>query len=445
MKLEHIPHSPGVYLMRDASGKIIYIGKAKDLKKRVSSYFSSRPHDPKTAVMLTSVRLVDFVPVPSEKDALILEQKLIHRMKPLYNIMWRDDKSFPYVKITTNEDYPRLILTRRKFRDGGKYFGPFPEVRIVRKLLRSLWKSKVFALRPCRHAFVREDIEADGGLAKTKPHLNRKIQSCIYLHTGACPAPCVGKISHAKYFKIAGEAEMFFGGKTDVLVKKWEREMSLASKKMDFERAADLRDRLSAVRHVSENVAVRQVDEKNLGIYVDTSRALTDLQDALCLPTPPIRIEGFDISNIGSTEPVASMVVFERGKPFKEDYRKFKIRTVEGQNDFAMMHEAVFRRYKRLQEEASKFPDLILIDGGKGQLGAAVQAMEELKLAKIPMISLAKQEEEVFFPGNPKSLRLPHDSPALHVLQAVRDEAHRFAVSFHRLRRGKLAFGKIEK
>ncbi len=440
MNLEHIPHSPGVYLMRDASGKIIYIGKAKDLKKRVSSYFSSRPHDPKTSVMLTLVRHVDFVPVPTEKDSLILEQKLINRMKPVYNIMWRDDKSFPYVKITFNEDYPRLLMTRRRKRDGGKYFGPYPEAWIMKRLLRSLWKSKVFPLRPCKYEFKKEDIEAEGGLAKSKPYLNRKVKSCIYLHTGSCPAPCVGKKTREDYLKIADEAELFFKGKAGPLFDQWENEMNAASKAMDYEKAAELRDRLSAIRHISENVTVRQVDEKNLGIYVETSRALTDLQDALKLPTPPIRIEGFDISNIGTTEPVASMVVFERGKSYKQDYRKFRIKTVEGQNDFAMMHEAVFRRYKRLKDEGKKFPDLILIDGGKGQLGAAVQALEELKLTKIPIISLAKQEEEVFFPGNPKSLRLPHDSSALHILQSVRDEAHRFAVSFHRQRRHKSAF-----
>lgn len=426
--------------MRDAGGKIIYIGKAKDLKKRVSSYFGARPHDPKVSVMLTSVRLVDFVPVPSEKDSLILEQKLIHRMKPLYNVMWRDDKSFPYVKITFGEDYPRLILTRRKKRDGGKFFGPFPEVRIVKRLLRSLWKNRVFLLRPCRFEFRQADIEADGGLAQSKPHLNRKVQSCIYLHTGACPAPCVGKIPRAKYLKIARDAEIFFKGRSQALAGRWKKEMGEASKKMDFEKAGDLRDRLAAIHHVSENVAVRQVDEKNLGIYVEVSRALTELQDALELSKPPIRIEGFDISNIQATEPVASMVVFERGKPAKDGYRKFKIKTVHGQDDFAMMGEAVFRRYRRLKEEGAPLPDLILIDGGKGQLGAAVKSLTELKLGRIPIVSLAKQEEEIFIPGRAQSIRLPKDSPALHVLQAVRDEAHRFAVSFHRQRRGKLAF-----
>jgi len=440
VKLEHIPRSPGVYLMRDAAGKVIYIGKAKDLKKRVASYFAARPHDPKVSVMLTVVRQIDYVPVPSEKDSLILEQKLINRMKPLYNIMWRDDKSFPYAKITFEEDYPRLILTRRRKRDGGRYFGPYPEVWIVKRLLRSFWKAKVFPLRPCRFEFHRKDIEAPGGLAESKPHLNRKVQSCIYLHSGACPAPCVRKISHGRYMKIAKDAEMFFKGRSRALAEKWEKDMKTASKNMGYELAADLRDRLAAIVHVNENVAVRQVDEKNLGVYVETSRALTDLQEALSLPRPPIRIEGFDISNIGVTEPVASMVVFERGKPFKDDYRKFKIKTVAGQDDFAMMGEVVARRYKRLKDEGRRLPDLILIDGGKGQLGAAVKSLSELKLGKIPIVSLAKQEEEIFVPGRSQSIRLPKDSPALHVLQAVRDEAHRFAVSFHRLRRTKRTF-----
>ena len=444
-----MPHAPGVYLMRDAAGKIIYIGKAKDLRKRVSSYFQSWRHDsvgmgfkPKTSMMLTSVRQVDYVPVPSEKDSLILEQKLIHRMKPLYNVMWRDDKSFPFVKVTYNEDYPRLLLTRRKKKDGGKYFGPFPEVRIVKRLLRSLWKSRVFPLRLCRFEFRQKDIEAEGGLAQSKPRLNRKVRSCMYLHTGACPAPCAGKISRARYLKIARDAETFFLGRSKALVEKWEKEMAEASKKMDFERAGDLRDRLAAIRHVSENVAVRQVDEKNLEIYVEVSRALTELQDALMLPRLPLRIEGFDISNIQATEPVASMVAFERGKPAKDHYRKFKIKTVRGQDDFAMMGEVVFRRYRRLKEENAPLPDLVLIDGGKGQLGAAVKSLEALNLGKIPIASLAKQEEEIFLPGRSRSIRLPKDSPALHILQAVRDEAHRFAVSFHRQRRTKRTFGE---
>ena len=183
-----------------------------------------------------------------------------------------------------------------------------------------------------------------------------------------------------------------------------------------------------------------ELDEKNLVGYIGTSRAITELQEVLSLPNPPIRIEGFDISNIQTTEPVASMVVFERGKPAKSDYRKFKIKTVEGQDDFAMMGEVVYRRYRRLKENHLKLPDLILIDGGKGQLGAAVKSLEELKLKKIPIISLAKQDEEVYVPGKSSPIRLPKDSPALHILQAVRDEAHRFAVSFHRLRRKKLAF-----
>ena len=436
MKLEHIPHSPGVYLMRDAAGKIIYIGKAKDLKKRVASYFGLRPHDSKTSVMLTSVRLLDFVPVPTEKDALLLEQKLIHRIKPLYNIMWRDDKSFPFVKITSNEDYPRLLLTRHRKRDGGKYFGPYPDVGVVKRLLRSLWK--VFPLRPCRHEFYKKDIEADGGLLKSKPSLNRKVQSCLYLHTAACPAPCVRKISRARYLKIAREAELFFQGRSKALVEKWKKEMAEASKKMDFERAGDLRDRLAAIHHVSENVAVRQVNEKNLEIYVEISRALTDLQEVLALKRPPLHIEGFDISNLQATEPVASMVVFERGKPAKNQYRKFKIKTIKNPNDFAMIGEVVGRRYRRLKEEKAPLPDLILIDGGKGQLGAAIQSLQELNLEKIPIASLAKREEVIFLPG--LAIRLPHDSPALHILQAVRDEAHRFALSFHRERRDKRVF-----
>ena len=446
MNLNHIPHSPGVYLMRDNQGKILYIGKAKDLRKRVASYFTRQAAHPRIAAMLFSVPRVDYVPCAGERGALILEQKLIRRIQPLYNVTWKDDKSYPFVKLTLEEDYPRLILTRRRKKDGGLYFGPYSSVRIVRKLLRALWKSGFSPLRPCRYEFAEKDTASAGGLAASKPALYRKVKSCVYLHTGACPAPCMDRISKTDYRKIARNAELFFRGGTRTLKEKWEKEMKENSARMKFEMAGELRDRLSAIEHISEDVALSRVDEETLVLETNSSRALTELKETLGCPTPPLRIEGFDISNIQRSDPVGSMVVFERGKPAKQEYRKFRIRTVEGQDDFAMMAEVVKRRYKRVMEEKMKLPDLILIDGGKGQLSAALRSLEELGFnkgvgRKVAIAALAKEDEEIFVPGKEEPIRLPKDSPALHVLQAVRDEAHRFAVAYHRVRRKKTTFG----
>lgn len=450
MDIQHLPHSPGVYLMRDLKGKIVYIGKAKDLRKRVSSYFYERLLPPKLTSLLSVVRHVDYIPTASERECLLLEQKLIRKIQPVYNTMWRDDKTYPYVKLTLNEDYPRLVITRQKKNDGGKYFGPYPHVGMVKKLLRTLWLKKFFALRPCRFEFTEKQTTGEGGLAKANPALHRKVQSCIYLHTRECPAPCMNRSSKEAYREIARKAELFFRGQFKPLEEELERDMKQAAEDLDFERAGQIRDQLAALHHMAERVTIQEVNESMVVEQTQVSRGLTELQTALDLPRPPLRIECFDISNIQGTLPVASMVVFERGTPLKSDYRKFKIKTVQGPNDFAMMAEVVRRRYSRVLREGRKWPDLILLDGGKGQLSSGMQALESVKkqfaeasLPAIHIAGLAKENEELFLPGRRESVRLPKDSPGLHIVQHIRDEAHRFAVAFHRLRRDKAALGRL--
>lgn len=449
MDLTHLPHSPGVYLMRDNQAKIIYIGKAIDLKKRVSSYFQKRGGgSAKTAALLALVQQIDFIPGASERESLLLEQKLIRQLQPLYNTMWRDDKSYPYVKLT-NEDYPRLILTRQKKADGGKYFGPYPSVSIVRKFLRMLWRKKILPLRICDFPLAEKEIASEGGLEKTRPALYKKIRSCMYLHTGACTAPCVGKIGKEDYQRIARNVELFFKGEYGSLKNELEADMKKSAEGLNYEKAALVRDQLAALEHLSEKISLKKVDASVIVGEIRTSRAIQDLQEKLQLPAPPMRIECIDISNIQSTEPVGSLVVFENGKPYKAGYRKFKIRTVQGQDDFSMVFEVVSRRYGRLAREEQRLPELVLIDGGKGQLSAAVRALKTLQetksvppksLSSLRLASLAKQNEEIFLPDRPDPIVLPKDSQALHVLQAIRDEAHRFAITFHRLRRNKATF-----
>lgn len=453
MELNHLPHSPGVYLMRDHQSKIIYIGKANDLRKRVSSYFQKIARDAKIDTLVSFVREIDFIPAASERDSLLLEQKLIRKFQPLYNTMWRDDKSYPYIKLTS-EDYPRLILTRQKKNDGGRYFGPYPNVSMVKKLLRMLWRKKMLPLRLCRFPFEEKEIAAEGGLEKTQPAMYRKVKSCIYLHTGQCPAPCVGRISKEDYGEIARNAELFFEGDYGKLKQVLEKEMKSASENLNYEKAALLRDQVTALDHLAERIMIRKVDEQSIAAQIEKSRAIRDLQEKLHLPSPPMRIEAFDISNIQSTEPVGSMVVFESAGPLKSDYRKFKIKTVQGQDDFAMMGEVVYRRYRRILREGKKLPDLVVIDGGKGQLSAAMESLQKLKsesdasrsslIGSMRVISLAKQNEEIFLPKTSEPIVLPKNSQALHILQAIRDEAHRFAVTFHRLRRTKATFGAEE-
>jgi excinuclease ABC subunit C len=424
----HLPHKTGVYIMCDAGGEILYIGKANDLAKRVAQYFNPNMDDVKTQSLAPLIRRIDYILCQSEREALLIERRLIHENQPFFNVMWKDGKTYPYLKITLGEDFPRIIMTRRKIRDGGAYFGPYPRVGPVKSLLRYLWKQHLFPLRPCHWDF-----------SETKPLDRRKINACIYYHTKECPAPCAARISKEEYRGIVESAVLFFKGKYKDLKGEFERKMKAASDALEYEKAAHMRDNMLALGLMGENIRVRAVEADEVGGHVAATRSVTALQKALALEAPPVHVECFDISHFQGHQTVASMVCFMGGRPNRDHYRKFKIRDVAGIDDFKSMHEAVFRRYKRLQAEKAALPDLILVDGGKGQLGAAQEALAELKL-KLPLASLAKRIEEVFVPGRAESILLPIGDPALSLLQRLRDEAHRFGVAYHRSLRDKNLF-----
>jgi excinuclease ABC subunit C len=432
-KLGELPDTPGVYLFKDAQGRVLYVGKAASLKKRVRSYFQGRPLDFKTQKLLERIVDVDWIVTASEHEALLLEDALIKRHQPRYNVRLRDDKRYPYLKLTA-EPFPRLVITRRLEGDakqGARYFGPYTQPGALREARRVI--QKIFRVRTCPLA-----IE-EGQPARKRP--------CLDHDLGLCDAPCVGLITQAHYRKLVDEAALFLSGRVEELIAQLKCEMQDAAERLEFERAARLRDRLQAL----ERLALPTRSPAALAAHSIASslpmrasrkgcRALEELQQALRLPTPPRRIEGFDVSTLQGREPVASMVVFVDGQPKKALYRRFVIRTAQGPDDVAMLAEAVRRRLENALEGDEKFtplPDLILLDGGKGQLTAVRAAMRELGLEGVPAIALAKEHEHLFIQGRKKPLVLPRRSEALKLLQRVRDEAHRFALEHHRRRRAK--------
>lgn len=423
--VRHLPQACGVYVFRDSAMDVLYVGKAKNLAKRVASYFNPKKTDLKNQQLAPLVRKIDYIHCASEREALIWERRLIREHQPFFNAMWKDDKSYPYVNISMGEDFPRMRVVRKKRRGQGRYFGPYPKVSMVRGLLRTLWKRKLFPLRPCRYDFSLKN-----------PLAERKIKSCLYYHTGECPAPCAKRVSRKAYRHIAENAALFFSGKFASLKRRFERSMRAAAKTLDYEQAARMRDHLQAIDHMGERVRCREVRPGKVDERIDRSRAVTDLQQALRLPRPPHHIECFDISHLQGRSAAGSMICFLGAAPNKNHYRRFRIKTVSGIDDFASIAEVVSRRYKRLKSEKAALPDLVLVDGGKGQLSAARKALKTAK-AEIPLAALAKRKEEVFVSGSRRSIRLERRRPALRLLQRLRDEAHRFAIAYNRLLRKK--------
>ncbi|MCL2390816.1 MAG: excinuclease ABC subunit UvrC [Endomicrobia bacterium] len=421
--IENIPKLPGVYIMRDAIANIIYIGKAKSLKDRLASYFNADTES-KSAAIITAMRKIDYILCASEREALILERQLINKVKPYFNAMWKDDKSYPYIKLSVNEDFPRLTLTRKKLKDSALYFGPYPQQFYIKKLVR--WLVKLFKVRPCKLEFTENNLPEE-----------KKVKSCLYYHTELCYGACLGKITASDYKSKIKEIELFLNGKFKKLEDEWQSQMEQLSSDLKFEEASEIRDRLYAVQNMSERVMISEITQNEINESVQRADSINELKDVLGLKRAPAVIEGFDNSNIQGTDAVASMVRFLNGIPDKKNYRRFKIKTVTGADDFASMREVVFRRYSGLIRKNENMPDLILIDGGKGQLGAAMSALEELQLT-IPIVSLAKKNEEIFFPHKDKPLVLNRNSAALRLLQSVRDESHRFAVNYHRKLREKI-------
>lgn len=542
-KLEQLPNLPGVYLFKSKNGEIIYIGKAKNLRNRVRSYFQkSNIIHPKLKALRRNIHDLETIVVDNEVEALILENNLIKVNKPRYNINLKDDKSYPYICIT-NEEFPRIFPTRKVIKDGADYLGPFTDVKNLRKILKSI--RKIFPIRSCRLPLTEESIQAG------------KFKVCLDYHIQRCDGPCIGKVSKQEYQQMILKVKKLLQGKTSELIHELKNEMHMAAENLQFEKAAKLRDQINLIENFyftpprvsskklkdmdilafsrtkddgvlvvfrirdgkvigKSHTYLSQIEEKSdeeildyyLSSYYIHKEEIPDeiivpleseflsvyeqyfidqrnmkvkftvpqrgdrkkllqmvqknadlllqelllqkiqkesrlhhsvlmLQKSLRLKNPPIRIEAFDISNIQGKSPVASMVCFENGKPKKSDYRHYHIKSLNTPNDFKMIEEVVQRRYQRVLKENVPRPDLILIDGGKGQLNIAFNVLRELKLSDIPIIGLAKKEEEVFVVGNKEPLQLDKESPEVKLLRHIRDEAHRFAITFHRKTRMK--------
>lgn len=487
-RLRDVPHRPGVYVMRDRLNRVIYVGKARDLKKRLGNYFQpSRANrvDLKTRALIDSIWDFELHFTRNEPEALLLEGRLIKEFRPRYNISFRDDKRFLLVRVQMADAYPKFSLTRLKKDDGARYFGPFAHSGALRTTLN--WLNKHFGLRVCRPA--RPD-ETD-----YKHCSNDIIKNCA--------APCIGRISSEDYKRRIDEACVFLDGKNKELVEVLEEEMQKAAQRMDFEKAAELRDMINDLRKTLKptRMFTRGARSKVVST-IDPMADVAELQEALGLENPPLVMECFDIANIGTAHCVASMVRFKNGVPDNANYRRYRIRAVTGQNDFVSMAEVVRRRYSRIllegreqlgddadfsqenvidamrrleqvnppdpepvepdtfdetelpdgsttqlrpepprktengKPKASKWvrlPDLVIVDGGKGQLGMAVAELQRLGLGGLPIIGLAKEREEIFFPGESEPLVLPHEIGALKLLQRIRDEAHRWANGYHQL------------
>lgn len=535
-KLAHLPETPGVYLWKDAAGTVLYVGKAKRLRPRVRSYFASEHWDnPKTRRLVEQVADVETIVVPDEAHALILENNLIKEHRPKYNVMLRDDKTYPYIKVTLQEPYPRVFVTRKLQSDGARYFGPYTDVAAMRRALEVV--KRIFTVRSCRYDMPREMPE----------------RACLDYHIGRCKAPCVGLQSQRDYRAMIDEVVTFLDGRTDDVVKRVRALMDAAAEAMEFERAAELRDAIQRLQKLEEPSVVAEVeggdrdvigyardgddaaatllriregklvarehrflegvegepDGQVLSTYLVSAylkapararelllpfdfedrplfeealqgaakvllpqrgpkRELLDLAEqnarhlleefklaeqetderaadpvyelgqALGLEKLPRSIVCFDNSTAQGKDSVGGIVWFENGRPRRAEYRTMKVKSVDealGPDDFQSMREVVGRYFRRRVDEQKQLPDLIVVDGGKGQLSAADEALQELQLGQVPLVSLAKREEEIFVRGRREPIRLPRRSAALRLLQQIRDEAHRTAVTYNRKRR----------
>jgi excinuclease ABC subunit C len=415
-KVSALPHKPGIYLMKDRFGTVIYVGKARDLRKRVSQYFQSSRRmgwDLKFNALVEAIHDFDFHVVRSEPEAFLLEGKLIKEFHPRYNISFRDDKRFLMLKVNLNDPIPNFTFTRLKKDDGARYFGPFANSGALRSTLALARRQ--FNLRGCR---VFTPGEAD-------------YKHCLYAHLKYCTAPCVGNVTREQYLEQVRAACDFLAGQCREMQGQLEAEMKKAAAAQDFEKAADLRDLIRDLKDTWKRTEKFERVPYTLPLSINPENDLIELAKVLDLPAPPQRIEGFDISNISGTFAVASLVSFKNGRPDRTNYRRFKIKTVEGQDDFAGMAEVVGRRYSRLKRESRPMPDLVLIDGGKGQLGMACAELAKLGLEGIVVIGLAKEFEEIYQPGESKPLRLGLNHPAVKLLQRIRDECHRVANSYN--------------
>ncbi len=437
-KIKGFPSGPGLYFMKASADKVLYIGKAKNLRARVAGYFQQgsdilETRGPKIVEMLNKVETVDYLETDTEVEAMLKEARLIKDIRPPYNTDLVDDKTFPYLEITTYEDFPGVYITRKPSPGGSRLFGPFAGAKDLRAVFTEL--QKIFRFRSCNLAISENDPK------------RRFFRSCILYSIKQCTAPCAAKIIKGDYRKIISDLVKFLQSRRSIILRQLKRQMSEAAGTFEYEKAAMLRDRIRLIERLDR----RGSPDENVQPEVfaaEPTEAIEQLQKILQSPQPIRIIEGIDVANISGAEAVGSLVKFIDGRPFKSGYRRFKIKTVRGIDDYAMVAEVVRRRYKYALAGEELWPDLILIDGGLGHLRAAETALKELFAAEnaehaekspinLRLLAIAKREEKIYIQGSTKPLKLPRHSPALKLLQYVRDEAHRFAQHYFHILRSK--------
>jgi len=440
-KVKAFPTGPGVYIMKDEQGRVLYVGKAKNLRNRAGHYFTkAATEDQRTCDLVRLIADIDFLEADTDVDALLMEARLVKDIQPRFNIELKDDKSFPYLQIRIREDFPRVEFTRTPRRRGVKLYGPFTSAKSLRAAIQVL--QRIFKFRTCGLDIRSDDVRW------------RWFRPCLLANISQCTAPCNFRVSREDYRKQIRGLRMVLAGKKQKLIKEMKREMAEAARELLFEKAARLRDEIKAL----QNLSLRGEVDKNVQpevFQIEPKKGLHGLRKALGLPATPRTIEGIDIAHLSGEEKVASLVSFIDGLPFKPGYRRYRIRTVEGNDDFASIREVISRRFRDraplsrhsrraagdegppVGEDETVFPDILLIDGGKGQLNAALEVFRFLGKEPPCLISLAKREEEVYRPGDAEPLRLSRHGAALRLLQYVRDEAHRFAQHYHHLLRRK--------
>ncbi len=430
-KIRDFPVGPGLYFMKGPGDKVLYIGKAKNLRSRVASYFQPgsdliSTRGPKITEMVTKVESVDFLETPNEVDAVLQEARLIKDIRPPYNTDLIDDKTFPYLEITTGEDFPGVYITRKPQPRGSRLFGPFTGAKDLRSVLVVL--QKIFRFRTCK-LDIREDDQK-----------RKFFRPCLLFSIKQCTAPCAARIDKQEYKKIIRDLVKFLRSKRSTILRQLKKQMAEASGSFEYEKAAMFRDRIRLIERLDQRGTPDEHVQPEV-FAADPAEALMQLRKILKSPEPIRIIEGIDIANISGAEAVGSLVKFIDGKPFKNGYRRFKIKTVKGIDDYAMIAEVVKRRYKYAIKGEELWPDLILIDGGLGHLRAAEKALEEMSAPAVRIASIAKKQEDIYIQKGSQPLKLAAHLPARKLLQYVRDEAHRFAQHYHHILRGKKMLG----
>jgi excinuclease ABC subunit C len=426
-KVREFPRTPGVYLMKDSAGRVIYVGKAKNLRNRAGSYFLKAAQSDQRTYWVREIGDIDYLECQSEVDALLTESRLIKDVQPKYNRELKDDKTFPYLIVTTREDFPRVYVSREPPDRGAKVYGPFTSAGALRGAVQAL--QKIFKFRTCQLDIEENDERW------------RWFRPCLLASIRQCTAPCNFRISKEDYRHDIQRLQRVLEGSRRALMAELKEEMQTAAKNRLFEKAARLRDEIRMLERLDERGEIDTHVQPEV-FYTDPKKGLAGLKKVLKLSDTPRTVEGVDIAHLGGGETVASVVQFLDGLPFKPGYRRYKIQGVAGIDDFRSIHEVISRRYKRLSDELETFPDILLIDGGRGQLNAALAAFRDIDVTPPTILSLAKREEEIYLPHLDEPLRLSRHSFALRLLQYVRDEAHRFAQHYHHILRRKSQLGE---